>query len=67
MNNYIVIILEYGKASYMWNSWNTNKQNSLNCIPFVLKFRLPKLRESRLIFDRVELGRVITSKIPEIR
>ncbi len=38
-----------------------------NHIPFEIKFRLPKLRKERIIFDRDEFGRIVTSKVPTRR
>lgn len=48
------------------DSWDTIKQSEANYIPFVLKFRLPKLRKWRIIFERDKLGRIIHSKPPQL-
>lgn len=48
------------------DSGDRNKQFEASYIPFELKFRLPKLRKSRIIFDRDEFGRIIHSRPPRI-
>ncbi len=48
----------------MWDSQNTIKQFEAIFIPFELKFRLPKLRKSRIIFERDKFGRTVHSKSP---
>jgi len=50
----------------MWDSGNRTKHFEANVLPFELKFRLPKLRKSGIIFERDELGRIIHSKPPQI-
>lgn len=36
-------------------------------IPFELKFRLPKLRKERIISNRDEFGKIVSSKAPTRR
>lgn len=46
------------------DSRDTIKQSEANYIPFVLKFRLPKLRKWRIISQRDALGRIIHRRPP---
>ncbi len=55
-----------GYESTSRDSQDTIKQTEAIFIPFELKFRLPKLRKSRIIFERDELGKIIHSRPPRI-
>lgn len=46
------------------DSWNRNRHFEANYIPFELKFRLPPLRKWRIISERDELGKIISSSAP---
>ncbi len=49
----------------MWDRLDINEHSKAGFIPFELKFGLPKLRKERIIFDRDEFGRIVTSKVPK--
>lgn len=66
----------------MWDSGVANQlpeasfiRRKALLIPFTLKFRLPKLRKERIIFDpsiklrvnRDVFGRIVSSKVPKRR
>lgn len=63
--NWIKILESRKISQYVFkgrDSRDINQHSEANFIPFVLKFRLPKLRKWRIISQRDEFGRIIHSQ-----